>query len=143
MSTGDAPSSTPAFSSGSSPGRLHDEFGRDDYEAVKEEVGQAIAQQAQMMGLNPVNLLQELSRRDQLYTVLASATRNVLYPRIREAAAKAKADAEAAKVTTAKGAKLTGKGTPAGAVKASKKVDNWNDAVNAALEEDPRFKDLQ
>lgn len=123
--------------------KLHEEFGKEEYEAVKEEVGAHIAEQAQLLGVHPIILLQELSRRDKLYPTLASAARNILYPRLRETISKAKAETEAAKVNTAKGAKLPGKGTPAAAVKQSRKIDSFQDAYKAAMDENPAFKELE
>lgn len=122
--------------------RLDQEFGKDEYESVKEEVGQAIAHAAAEARLHPVALLQDLSRRNRLYDTLASAARNALYPKIRQAAVTAKTAAENAQVAKAKSAKLPGKGTPAQAVNKSHKINSFQDALEAALEENPDFRAL-
>ena len=119
--------------------RLKEEFGTDDsgvplYDTVRDQVVASLAQAAANAGLTPHDLATRLALSGKLYESFATATRNLLFPKVAEAARKAKTSG--ASLEAAKRAQLVPKGTPAREVKpAGRKVDSFEDAVEAAEEE--------
>lgn len=123
--------------------KLKDEFGSDDagaplYDSVREQVGQQIAQAAAANGIAPQELWNELIRRGQLYDTLASTARNLLYPKLKERVS----SLQSKNIDEKKRTRLGPKGTPATSVKQGKSISTFADAILAAEDEHPEFKQL-
>lgn len=127
--------------------RMREDFGRVDdndpksgfvYDSVRDEVTRVIATAAQQAGVSLLQLMEYLVDSGNLHQTFSNATKSLLYPRIREQVGRVKTQS----VDEKKRLRTTPSGN-SGARPAAKNIQNFRDAVDAALAENPEFKKLQ
>jgi hypothetical protein len=116
--------------------RLCQEFGKEDYDGIRQDIASQLAVVAQQANTTLPSLIEYLVQKGMLYDTFASAARNILYPRMKERTAAAATQASQKKVEDKKKLALTPKGTsPVSVAKSPKKINSFEDAAKAAEEE--------
>lgn len=117
--------------------KLHEEFGRDQYESIKEDIGRQMAVSAQQAGITPVQLVNFLIEKDQLFPVLQQAAQSLLYPKLKEQVRRTAETADKQKIEEKKRTTVvTAKGTSAASVsKAQPEINDFWSAAEAAEKE--------
>lgn len=115
--------------------KLCEEFGKTDYDGIRDQIGQQIHAVAQRANTTPQALIEFMIRNGSLYDTFASAARNILYPRLKEQRASAAAAAEQKSVEGKRNLKAMPSGTSSKSVAKPKAIETFDDAVRAAEEE--------